>query len=111
MVQEIASIIVVVGTMILFAFIAFSIGKNKWLKNMFFMFSLLLVPVALFISMQVANLNGLNSINSIMERLYGTFIILYMFLTFMFIVKFIMYMFNLFKIKRESEVDVSPEDI
>ena len=111
MAEELAPILTVVATMLIFSFIGFSFKSNTWLKGLFFLLSILMVPVLLFISMTVARLNGLGILASILERIYGALLIVYVFIVAMFVIKFIIMMFNLFKVNREEGVRSDVEDI
>lgn len=111
MAQELAPILTIVATALIFSFIGFSLKESKWLRWLFFLLSILMVPVLLFVSMTVANLNGLGSLSSILERIYGALLIVYVFIVAMFIVKFIVWLFNLYKVNKESGLESDVEDI
>lgn len=111
MASELASIIVIIGTMLIFLFIAFALKESIWIKRMFLMLSLLMVPVLLFVGHLVADINGLASLSSILERIYGALVIVYVFLAALFIIKFIIFMFNMYSIKKQRGVDQDVDEI
>lgn len=104
MAQELAAIVVIAGAMILFAFVGFSMKESKWIRDLFFIFSLLMVPVLLFVGMIVADINGLTALESILERTYSAFVIVYFFLVAIFVIKFVIFLFNMFKLKKENDI-------
>lgn len=111
MAQEFASVIVIMGAMLIFLFIAFSLKENVWIKRLFLMLSLLMVPVLLFVGHLVADINGLASLSSILERIYGALVIVYVFLVAIFIVKFVIFMFKMYSIKKQRGVDADVDEI
>lgn len=107
---QLQAIIVIAGAMLLFTYIAFSLkGPEsmgvRWIKQMFFLLAFLMVPVLVFVSMLVADINNLTALSSILEKIYSALIILYVFMVFFFLIKYLIYMFNLFSIKKQREVD------
>lgn len=104
------AIVVIAGTMFIFAYIGFQLRETeglgmRWIRNLFIILSLLMVPLIVFISMLIADINNLTALQSILERIYGVMIWLYMFLVMFLVIKFIVFMFNLFRIKKEREVE------
>lgn len=105
MAQELTSIVSLVGAMIFFLIAAISLKANKWIRALFFMLAMLMVPVILFVGMVVADINGLTALASIFARVYGALVIVYVFIAAMFIVKFIIFMFSMYSIKKKGGVD------
>ena len=104
------AIVVIAGAMLLFVFIAFQLRETqglgmRWIRNLFLMLSLLMVPLIVFVSMLVADINNLTALQSILEKTYGALVWLYMFLVMFLVIKFIVFMFNLFKLKKEREIE------